>query len=91
MVRLPPLVSELTLLPDSSRLKLPLELLGAIPAMRLLEAGVQVGVNGSAPCWLLVTTINDAGSGRIENEIKAMLAASFLSGNVSMFTNFFDC
>ena len=89
MVRLSPLVSETTFRPAASRLKLPPELLGGRLAIRLVVVGVQVGVNGSDPCWLLVTTINDAGTGRIEIKTKATLVASFLSGNVSMFTTFY--
>src|SRR5271163_1149430 len=61
MVRLPSLVSELTLLPALSKLKLPLELEGASPAIKLSKAGIQEGVNGKEICcWLSVVTVSCA-------------------------------
>jgi hypothetical protein len=54
IVRLPPLVSESTFRPAISSLKLPRAVLGASPEIKLLAAGVQVGVKGKVPIWFVV-------------------------------------
>ena len=60
IIKLPPAVSELTFLPDVFKLKLPAELVGASPAIKPSEAGVQVGVSGKAPYWLATVTLRVA-------------------------------
>ena len=62
IVRLPPEVKELTFRLVRSRAKSPVVVVGANPAIKLSEAGVQVGVNGRAPCWLVVVIVNCAGA-----------------------------
>ena len=74
IVRLPPAVSELTFLPDVSSLKLPLELLGGSPAIKLPAVGTQLGVNGSEPWSLLVVTVKEAEAEMTQIEVRTNAA-----------------
>lgn len=66
MVKLPPDVIELTFrnaVAPVSKLKFPVAVVGAKPAIKLSVAGVQVGVNGqvlAVPSWLAVVTVTCA-------------------------------
>ena len=88
MVKLPLIVNEFTFLPVVSSLKLPLELLGARPAIKPADAGVQLGVNGSAPCWLKVVIVNEALAEivPVKDKKSVMLEASFRWNSVAIFT-----
>ena len=88
IVRLPLLVNEFTFLPVVSSLKLPPELLGAMPAIKLAEAGIQLGVNGSAPCWLKVVIVNEALAEIVPaKDKKSMMLEAILRGSsVMIFT-----
>ena len=70
IVRLPPDVSELTLRPGISSLKSPSAAVGANPAIKLPEAGVQVGVYGqvfAVPYSTDVEVLNCAGAELTKN------------------------
>ena len=60
MARLPPEVRDATFRPAISSLKFPEDVLGANPAIKLLVAGFQVGVNGKGPFSLFVETTRAA-------------------------------
>ena len=77
IVRLPPVVSELTLRPAISSLKLPKAVVGTSPAIKLSPAGVQPGVNGVAPNWLVVETTRAAWAelAKINKAMKTKFAA----------------
>src|ERR1039458_245631 len=79
IVRLPPAVSELTLRPAISSLKLPKAVVGTSPAIKLSPAGVQVGVKGATPNWLVVETTRTAWAelAKINQAMKTKFAAAF--------------
>src|SRR5437588_13102728 len=91
IVRLPPEVKELTFRLVRSKAKSPVVVVGASPAIKLSEAGVQVGVNGKAPCWLDVVTVScaEAEPAEISRTRQARLAVIFHLSSCGMIVMIF--
>lgn len=91
MVKEPPPVSEATVRPVVSRLKLPFVPLGRTPAIKLPAAGVQLGENGNEPCCPSVVTITAAGTGSQQLEIRTSATTKWIlrQGEEGTFTVFY--